>query len=1456
MATARAASAMVLPSQRFIGIDLGAETIKLVELIREEGQLRLGRRLVAEHGKEPSALLLNLLNDWDWPTVAGAAISGRLSRQAHLPRVPTPQAQSKGFRHLFSRNAATLVSIGSHGFSVLELRENGREVYRENSRCSQGTGNFLRQLIERFAMTVEEASELCAEVQNAAPLSGRCPVILKTDMTHLANKGEDKARILAGLFDAVCENILVLIKPGTSPKQVYLTGGVSRSRRVRMVFKDKLARNGMSLADAPWEDAIYFEALGTALIAAENPTELPSLDRLLAPPAKNRLEKLPPLSASLPRVHRLPAKPLPNVTGESRKVILGFDIGSTGSKAVAIDSQSGETIWEGYRQTEGAPVNASQALLEQFLNGPAGHCQVLAFGATGSGREIVGSLMTTCYGKEAVFVLNEIAAHAEGASHFDPRVDTIFEIGGQDAKYIRLAEGRVVDCAMNEACSAGTGSFIEEQGRKFSGIQNVKQLGQAALAASGGVSLGQHCSVFMAEIIDEAVAAGIEPPAIIAGLYDSIIQNYLHRVKGSRSVGQVIFCQGMPFASDALAAAVARQTGSQVIIPPNPGTVGALGIALLTQKELHLAACQPVEAKRYLEARVEQKDTFTCKATAGCGGAGNKCRIDSLRTLVDGRQQRFTWGGGCALHDKGTRKRKLPDLAPDPFREREELVRQLLEKLPSRPNHRRVALTDEFMLKGLFPFFASYLYHLGCDLAVIMGGGQPDLKQGIQESNVPFCAPMQMFHGVANRLASLKADYLFLPMVRHTTRSANEPSAVTCPIVQASPDILRLDLGVKIQSQVLSPVVDIGPENLESAEFKACCKTLAGQLGVENGGWLPAYEQALAVYDRFERQCQELGQKALSFCLEHGIPPVVVLGRPYTIYSTVLNSNVPAILREQGALGIPVDCYPIDPLIEVFPDIYYGYGQRILRAAHQIRRQPGVYGLFCSNYSCGPDSFSLHFFSYIMEGKPFAIIETDGHSGDAGTKTRVEAYLHCVEQDRQQAGGQASLPNDFHQKKIQDYSLKDLRQMNARVLIPSMGAGSETMAACLRGIKVPAECLPFPDQETLRLGRRYTSGKECLPMSVTLGGFIKRLNQDETGKDHFVLLMPHTHGPCRFGNYNLLNQVIIERLGWEKRITLWSPADSGYFVGTPPGFSILLFAGFMASDMLFQGLLDARPGENQKGAAGEIYRRYFKELLKLLENPKPSQLTISGSLWQVVSGKLFGITRILRQAAGEWAQVRGETDRPSVLMVGEIYVRCDPFANDFVIEKLEAQGLRVRIAPFTEWIEYSDHWTFEMDESPGISRRAEHYVLRRIQNLCHETMAARLGWGKRTLVAESIEAAGPYVREHLLGEAVLTVGCCAHEWEQGEIDGAVSVGPLECMPNKVAEAQFFHLAEQKGLLTLTLPMNGDPLDPEVLHSFAFEIKRRRRQRSAAPDAGLEASPAKPSELAPNEITAK
>src|SRR5512133_3702123 len=251
--------------QRTIGLDVGAETVKVVELRGEPGSLEWTRRARIDHQKDPAAALRDVLASWGWDAASGACATGRLGRSLAVERIPGKQARIAGHHFLRGNGkAAAVIEIGAHGFSVLALEADGRDTYRENPRCSQGTGNFLRPLVERFGLGPEEADGIAAGA-TAAPLSGRCPVILKTDMTHLANKGEDRSRILAGLFDAICDNVQVLVK-ATGPREVVLAGGVGQSRRVRDNFREWLGKRGMTLRERG-EEALFLDAVGCAALA-------------------------------------------------------------------------------------------------------------------------------------------------------------------------------------------------------------------------------------------------------------------------------------------------------------------------------------------------------------------------------------------------------------------------------------------------------------------------------------------------------------------------------------------------------------------------------------------------------------------------------------------------------------------------------------------------------------------------------------------------------------------------------------------------------------------------------------------------------------------------------------------------------------------------------------------------------------------------------------------------------------------------------------------------------------------------------------------------------------------------------------------------------------------------------------------------------------------------------------
>jgi len=685
---------------------------------------------------------------------------------------------------------------------------------------------------------------------------------------------------------------------------------------------------------------------------------------------------------------------------------------------------------------------------------------------------------------------------------------------------------------------------------------------------------------------------------------------------------------------------------------------------------------------------------------------------------------------------------------------------------------------------------------------------------------------MQQHHGTVAALAARVADFVFQPMLRELPRVAGERASQLCPVVQAAPDLLAADLGATLAGRLLAPVVDVGPGRLDAPVFLDACRRLAQGVGVsDERTWRAAWSDGREAQAAFDEALLQIGRRALARCREDALLPVVVLGRTYTIHNEVLNSNLPAILRQQGAIAIPVDCLPVGEEAPLFENMFWGHGQRILRAAWQVRRTPGLYAIYASNYSCGPDSFTLHFFGALMEGKPFAVIETDGHAGDAGTRTRVEAFLHCAREDRRAPATQK--PPGVERLTVMSRTLPELLGGGARLLVPPMGPQAHALGAVLLGVGLDIEVLPEPTRQTLRIGRRHTSGKECLPAVVTLGGLLERLERETDPAARFTFLMPGTDGPCRFGAYKELHQLVLDRLGLAGRVRIWSPPFGDYFQGIPAGAGALVLTGAVAIDLLRDLRYEVAAFEPHRRAAEHHFDQFLAELTRLLEREAASDLGSGRVLREAATGRLYGVPALLRRAGETFGAWRGPARAPRVLVVGEIFLRNEPFSSGYVADALARRGIVARVAPVAEFLQYSDHCGRQRRRR-GVGDRLDGWVRRRIETACHAAAARAFGWSPPAGTAATLHAAAPYLRDALEGETVLTLGAAVESWRRREVAGVLSVGPLECMPNKLAESLFHHAAAREGLLSLTLSLNGDPVDSEALDAFAFEVHARHR----------------------------
>jgi activator of 2-hydroxyglutaryl-CoA dehydratase len=432
-------------------------------------------------------------------------------------------------------SADAVVSMGGEDLIVYSLDSNGKIINNfSGNKCASGTGEFLKQQLARMDMTLEDVEKV-PDTAKVYALSTRCSVFMKSDCTHRLNKREaTKDDIVLSLSDVMAVKVIDFLKRDeVTSGRVVLTGGITLNRHIIRFIREKAPGIEFIIP----ETAPVFEALGAAVLAAQTGSPLPQADKLLKA-NEIRFAALGALRDWKSKVRTFD-KPGGKVKS-GRKYILGVDGGSTTTKACLVDIETDEIVASHYGRTHGDPVKALReclAIIQDKVVADTGskNIDIRLVSTTGSSREILGVFL------ETPGVYNEIIAHSVGTTYFDSGVETIFEIGGQDAKYVLLKNGVPIDYAMNEACSAGTGSFLEESASGDLSIHSAKDIGPIALNADAPLKFGEHCSAFINSDIRKAVQQGASRENITAGIVCSIVANYLNRVVGNRTIGGKIF---------------------------------------------------------------------------------------------------------------------------------------------------------------------------------------------------------------------------------------------------------------------------------------------------------------------------------------------------------------------------------------------------------------------------------------------------------------------------------------------------------------------------------------------------------------------------------------------------------------------------------------------------------------------------------------------------------------------------------------------------------------------------------------------------------------------------------------------------------------------------------------------------------------------------------------------------
>ena len=1120
-------------------------------------------------------------------------------------------------------------------------------------------------------------------------------------------------------------------------------------------------------------EALHFEALGALLWAEEHGSFITDTSKLVSS-SYHSFPTFPALNISGSGVT---FKSVPRGEFYDGEYVCGLDVGSTTTKAVLLRTDNHAITASVYLRTNGDPIRASRECYRRILaQSPAGsELNIIGLGVTGSGRQIAG-LHALSEG-----VINEIVAHATAAIHFDPEVETIFEIGGQDAKYTYITNRVASDYAMNEACSAGTGSFLEEACCESLGI-GMLDIAAIAFTSSSPPNFNDQCAAFIGSDIKTAVQEGIGREDIVAGLVYSICQNYLNRVKGNRPVGRKIFMQGGVCYNSAVPAAMAQLCGQEIIVPPEPGLMGAFGAALEAQRKIEKGLLQRgcFDLAELSAREVRYGEPFIC--AGGAEKCDRKCSV--ARITVKGKT--YPFGGACNKYYNLIGSKNVFDTNQlDLVRLHEELVFGTYAPKAVKQGGVRVGIPASLFSNSYYPLYAHFFTNLGAEVLL---GDSVD-QRGLEAAGAPFCYPVVLSHGMISSLLQKKPDYVFIPHVISSTIDNSGESGCSCPFVQAEPYYLKAAFHDQLAPRLLTAVLTFD-------NHKKLRQTFAGigrQLGFSARESGRAFDDAWLVLLAMLAEMKEHGRRFMAELKEHETA-FVLFGRSYNAFSRNGNMGIPHKFATRGSKIIPYDFLPIpDSAPEKNRWMYWASGQRILKAANFILDKPNLYGVYITNFSCGPDSFITGYFRNTMGQKPSLTLELDAHTADAGVDTRIEAFLDVVRGFRElnlpKPAEEPFSPARLRMNKVgmtvrtgsgEEYQLTDPR---VRVLIPSMGdTATKGLAAAFRYIGIRAEALPPPGQQELMLGKGEATCKECLPLLLTSGSLLRYLEEQRIDDEVLVLFMPDTDGPCRFGQYSIFMSSYIKkhRLGNIAQLNL--SCENGYG-GMSTTFTRRVWQAFSISDGLDEVYAGILTVAGNRAEALAVYEQGKARIMTSLE-----------------SSSFREVLEVLEQEMNALARCGKKYPIGDAIMInltGEIYVRRDGFSRQYLVEQLAERGVLTRVAPLTEWIYYTDYNVLK-----GHSSRSSlgDRLYTRLKNVFMRKDEAEIR--KRLLlsgfyhpceidVADLVERGSALINPALSGETILTVSSVLTEVGD-DTHGVISIGPFGCMPCRIAESILNH----------------------------------------------------------------
>lgn len=1346
-----------------LGIDIGSTTIKLI-ILDEHNHLIYKKYMrhfseIYQSLHDNLILIADILQNHKFTcAITGSAGMGMASN-LNMPFVQEVIACSKAVKTWIPQTDVA-VELGGEDAKITYFGNAPEQ--RMNGVCAGGTGSFIDHMASLLNTDAKGLNELAKEGTQIYTIASRCGVFAKTDVQALLNDGVSKADIALSIFQAVVNQTIGNLAQGRPLEGniVFLGGPLYFLDQLKIRFIDTLKLTDEHTINV--NDGCYFVAMGAAL--ADEATEF-TYEKLMYLLTNSKQSFAPTDSLNFTlfkneqeyidfkQRHDNDVVAKGSLSTYKGPLYIGIDAGSTTTKLVAI-GKNHEILYSSYGSNNGSPLKTVLEEINTLYDVIPNDCYIASVGTTGYGEHIVKAAIHADFGEVETF------AHLRAAREFCPDVSCVLDIGGQDMKCFYVNKGNIGQIILNEACSAGCGSFIQNFAQGLN--MQVSEFANKGLSAKQPVDLGTRCTVFMNSRVKQAQKEGASVADISAGIALSVIKNALFKViqvKDVAELGNNIVVQGGTFYNDAVLRSMELLLHKNVIRPDISGLMGAYGIALLAI-ERNQEQSTILSKEKFLNFHIETK-------TYRCHGCGNNCLI-TTQIFPDG--SRYSTGNRC---EKGIGKQKLTkDATFNIYQYKYHRLFEHYQPLKNAPKG-RIGIPRVLNMYEDFPFWFTFFTTLGYE--VVLSGKSSAKLYYKGMSTIPsdsLCYPGKLVHGHIMDLIEKGISTIFYPCIPYNIKDSlhSSDNNYNCPIVASYAENIRANMDILRQKNItfLEPFL---PLNNKEALIKRLAEELSS-FNIAKSDLIIAIEKAYAELDNYKNDVKTYGEYVINEATKQNLPMIVLAGRPYHI-DPEINHGIPEMIQSYNIAILSEDAlYHLDcPEDNLDIVNQWSYHARLYHAASYVARHKNMTLIQLSSFGCGLDAITTGQVREILEqhGDIYTIIKLDEVSNLGAARIRIRSLMAAWKYGFTQI-------DELEPPKQRAYFSKDCQKTHT-ILAPQMSPRHFDFIqhACQKaGLNVVIP--PMPTQEDIDLGLRYINNDMCYPAIIVIGQLLKALKSGNYDVNNTSIMLFQTCGACRATNYLNLMRKALENAGLNQVpvFACVGRETDDFKLDTDVWLDIV--KATIYADLLTRLANRCRPYEQEIGSTDKLYQKWRKIFMNEISN-----------------GNYFKFSNNIKKAVQEFDNLplNENIRKPKVGIVGEILVKYHPTANNRIEKVLFDEGAEVvmpDLMDFFMYMAYDDIIRYKMFDGTWLDKTKSEIFIK-VLEFFRKPMRKALKNSKRFNSPYTIKEIAELTKPHaslgnMAGEGWFLTGEMAKLIQEG-VNNIICLQPFGCLPNHI-----------------------------------------------------------------------